>query len=44
MLEPTGSTERHQLTEEEISSGGLVRFPEFGEAPFDDCPGFVSAS
>jgi TolB protein len=43
LLEPSGS-EQHELTAEEIASGGLEeRFPEFGEAPFDDCPGFVSA-
>ena len=44
VLEPSGSVERHELTAEEVSSGGLARFSEFGEAPLDDCPGFVSAS
>jgi Tol biopolymer transport system component len=37
--------EQHTLSDEEIASGELAeRFREFGEAPFDDCPGFVSAA
>ena len=42
VLQPTGSVDRHELSPGEVSSGGLGRFPEFGEAPFDDCPEFVS--
>jgi Tol biopolymer transport system component len=37
-------SEQHEVSGEEIQSGGLARFPEFGEAPFDDCSGFRSAS